>query len=151
MNIFSGKVVAIKDGQGGPWMPGVGAGFVVRTNDRFVTGALDQSFTGTLKSYTNEDVYVAVTKTWLHPPVPFLVNFGWKATNASIYGLGGQSTRFCGPPVRRTGDPAAGALPDRYRAGCRALRRSRHMKNLRAILCREAGRICPLRWTTRCV
>ncbi len=96
MNIFSGKAVAIKDGQFGPWTPGVGAGFVVRTNDRFVTGALDQSFTGTLKSYTNEDVYVAVTKTWLHPPVPFLVNLGWKATNASIYGLGGQATRFGG-------------------------------------------------------
>src|SRR5579863_353169 len=69
MNIVSGKVVALKDGQFGPWMPGVGAGFVVRTSDRFVTGALDQAFTGTLKSYTNKDVYVAVTKTWLHPPV----------------------------------------------------------------------------------
>lgn len=96
MNIFSGKVVAVKDGQFGPWMPGVGAGFVVRTDDRFVTGALDQALTGTLKSYTNGDVYVAVTKTWLHPPVPFLVNLGWKATNASIYGLGGQATRFGG-------------------------------------------------------
>ena len=32
-----------------------------------MTGALDQSFTGSLKSYTNEDLYVAVTKTWLHP------------------------------------------------------------------------------------
>jgi hypothetical protein len=96
MNIFNGKVVGIKDGQFGPWTPGIGAGFVVRTNDRFVTGALDQEFTGTLKSYTNGDVYVAATKTWLHPPLPFLVNLGWKATNASIYGLGGQATRFGG-------------------------------------------------------
>ena len=55
MNIFNGKVVALKDGQFGPWTPGVGAGFVVRTNDRFVTGALDQEITGTLKSYTNGD------------------------------------------------------------------------------------------------
>lgn len=96
MNIFNGKVVAVKDGQFGPWTPGLGAGFVVRTGDKFVSGALNQALTGSLKSYTNEDVYVAVTKTWLHPPVPFLVNLGWKATNASIYGIGGQATRFGG-------------------------------------------------------
>jgi hypothetical protein len=48
------------------------------------------------KSYTNEDIYVAVTKTWLKKPVPFLANFGWKATNAVIFGIGGQSTRFGG-------------------------------------------------------
>lgn len=90
MNIFNGKVVAIKDGQFGPLMPGLAAGFVVRTSDKFVTGRLDG------KTYTNGDVYAVMTKTWLHPPVPVLVNFGWKATNASIYGLGGQSTRFGG-------------------------------------------------------
>jgi hypothetical protein len=96
MNVFNGKVVGIKDGQFGPWTPGVGAGFVVRTNDKFVSGALNQLETGTVKSYTNGDVYVAATKTWLHPPIPFLLNVGWKATNASIYGLGGQSTRMSG-------------------------------------------------------
>jgi hypothetical protein len=96
MNVFNGKVVAIKDGQFGPWTPGLGAGFVVRTNDRFVSGYLNQFVSGSQKSYTNGDVYVAATKTWLHPPIPFLLNFGWKATNASIYGLGGQSTRLSG-------------------------------------------------------
>lgn len=90
MNIFNGKVVAINDGQFGAWTPGLAAGFVVRTGDRFVTGHLDG------KTYTNGDVYVVATKTWLHPPLPFLLNFGWKATNASIYGLGGQATRFGG-------------------------------------------------------
>lgn len=96
MNVFNGKVVAIKDGQFGPWMPGIGAGFVVRTNDKFVSGYLNQFVAGSQKSYTNGDIYVAATKTWLHPPIPFLLNFGWKATNASIYGLGGQSTRLSG-------------------------------------------------------
>ena len=48
------------------------------------------------KSYTNGDVYIAVTKTWAKKPVPFLANFGWKATNATILGIGGQSTRFGG-------------------------------------------------------
>jgi len=96
MNLFNAKVVGIKDGQFGPWTPGLGAGFVVRTGDKFVSGALNRAETGTLKSYTNGDVYVAATKTWLHPPVPFLLNFGLKMTNASIYGLGGQATRFGG-------------------------------------------------------
>ena len=48
------------------------------------------------KSYTNGDIYIAVTKTWAKKPVPFLANFGWKATNATIFGIGGQSTRFSG-------------------------------------------------------
>lgn len=108
MNVFNGKVVAVKDGQFGPWMPGVGVGFVVRTGDRFVSGALAQAETGTLKTYTNGDVYVVATKTWLHPPVPLLLNFGWKATNASIYGIGGQATRFGGRLFGGLGIPLPG-------------------------------------------
>jgi hypothetical protein len=117
MNIFHGKVVGIKDGQFGPWTPGVAVGGVVRTNDRFVSGAAGQDAVAlydqgclanpacpaaallpipAVKSYTNGDAYISVTKTWAKPPVPFLVNVGWKATNAAIFGIGGQSTRFGG-------------------------------------------------------
>ena len=117
MNVFHGKVVAFKDGQFGPWMPGIAIGGVVRAQDRFVSGAIPPIATAELKaelglgglavaqelfgatatkSYTNGDVYVAVTKTWAKPPVPFLLNLGWKATNATIFGIGGQSTRFGG-------------------------------------------------------
>ena len=120
MNIFSGKVVALRDGQGGPLTPGLAVGAVVRTGDKFVTGALEG---GT--SYTNEDIYVAVSKTWLHPPFPFLANIGWKATNASIYGLGGQATRFGG---RLFGGSREFRFPDPSRPpSCRLpdLRRSR--------------------------
>jgi len=60
MNVFNGKVVGIRDGQFGPWTPGIGAGFVVRTNDKFVSGALNELETGKLKSYTNGDVYVSI-------------------------------------------------------------------------------------------
>ncbi|MGD0096014.1 MAG: hypothetical protein ABSB60_05930 [Terracidiphilus sp.] len=114
MNVSHGKVVAINDGQFGPWTPGIAVGGVVRTNDKFVSGAAyqqavelyDQFCLETAsctpvavpaaKSYNNGDVYIAVTKTWAHKPVPFLANIGWKATNASIYGIGGQSNRFIG-------------------------------------------------------
>jgi len=108
MNIFNGKVVVIRDGQGGPWTPGLAVGGVARTGDRFVSGALNQELLGVLKTYSNGDVYVAATKTWLHPPLPFLVNFGWKATNASIYGLGGQSTRVGGRLFGGLGIPLPG-------------------------------------------
>jgi hypothetical protein len=104
MNIFNGKVEAIKDGWGSPFTPGLAVGFVVRTGDKFVTGAIDG------KTYTNEDVYVAATKTWLHAPVPFLANLGWKATNASIYGIGGQATRFGGRLFGGLGIPLPGPL-----------------------------------------
>ncbi len=96
MNIFHGKVVAFKDGQFGAWMPGVAVGGLIRTGDHFVSGAANKTLTGTDKAYTNGDVYIAVTKTWAKPPVPFLLNLGWKATNATIFGIGGQSTRFGG-------------------------------------------------------
>ena len=119
MNIFHGKVVGIKDGQFGPWTPGIAVGGVVRTGDKFVTGEAGPIAVGfydlgceksgglaaglcslipvpAAKSYTNGDVYVAVTKTWAKKPVPFLANIGWKATNATIFGIGGQSTRFGG-------------------------------------------------------
>lgn len=98
MNVFHGKVVAFKDGQFGPWMPGIAIGGLVRTGDHFVSGYANKTLglPGGDKSYTNGDVYIAVTKTWAKPPVPFLLNLGWKATNATIFGIGGQSTRFGG-------------------------------------------------------
>jgi hypothetical protein len=113
MNVFHGKVVGIKDGQFGPWTPGVAVGGVVRTDDKFVTGAAaplavelyDQycAVAGcpempipAVQGHTNGDVYISLTKTWAKPPVPFLLNLGWKATNAAIFGIGGESTRFGG-------------------------------------------------------
>jgi hypothetical protein len=102
MNVFHGKVVGIRDGQFHTWVPGIAVGGIVRTGDKFVSGAAlqdaeaFQGIVGPAKSYTNGDVYVAVTKTWAKPPVPFLINLGFKETNATIFGIGGQSTRFGG-------------------------------------------------------
>jgi hypothetical protein len=114
MNVFHGKVVGIKDGQFGPWTPGLAIGGVVRTGDKFVSGAILQEVAALqgasvpAKSYTNGDVYIAVTKTWAKPPVPFLVNLGLKETNATIFGIGGQSTRFGGRFFGGLGIPLPG-------------------------------------------
>jgi hypothetical protein len=109
MNIFSGKLVVLKDAQLGRFAPGLATGAVVRTGDHFVSGHLNKALgLGADTGYTNEDVYVAATKTWLKPPVPLFLNFGWKATNAVIYGLGGQSTRFGGRFFGGIGIPLPG-------------------------------------------
>ena len=134
MNVFNGKVVAVKDGQFGPWMPGVGVGFVVRTGDKFVSGALAQELTGTLKTYTNGDIYVVATKTWLHPPVPLLLNLGWKATNATIYGIGGQATRFGGRLFGGLGIPLPGPWHTAIVPAAGFTQQPPQVKNLGAIL-----------------
>jgi hypothetical protein len=109
MNIFSGKVVGIKDGQFRPWVPGLAVGGIIRTGDHFVSGHLHQELgLGADTAYTNGDVYVAATKTWIKPPVPFLLNFGLKMTNATIFGIGGQSTRFGGRLFGGIGIPLPG-------------------------------------------
>jgi hypothetical protein len=109
MNIFSGKIVAVKDGEFGPWTPGLAAGFVARTRDFFVTSHLNQALgLGTGNANHNEDVYAVATKEWLHPPVPFLLNFGLKFTNGTIFGIGGQSTRFAGRLFGGLGIPLPG-------------------------------------------
>lgn len=102
MNIFNAKVVALTENTAAGWMPGVAVGGVVRTGDKFVSGAIPSILGAKYganvlpKSYTNGDVYVAVSKTRLKLPVPFLANVGWKATNATIFGIGGQATGFKG-------------------------------------------------------
>lgn len=141
MNIFSGKAVAIKDGQGTPFTPGVSAGFVVRTGDHFVSGALNQELRGSLKTYTNEDIYAVFTKTWLHPPLPFLANLGWKATNASIYGIGGQSTRFVGRLFGGLGFPLPGPLHTAIVPAAGFTQEPPRVTNLGAILVGGGGRI----------
>ena len=110
LNIFNGKAVAIRDGQFSPLVTGLAAGFVVRTGDKFVPSIVGKELGGTGSAYTNEDVYATLTKTWLHPPLPFLVCLGWKATNASIYGIGGQAARFGGRAFRGLGIPLPGPL-----------------------------------------
>jgi len=109
MNVFHAKAVLLKDGTA--WfLPGVAVGGVMRTDDKFVSGRIDQILHGSAsaKAYTNGDVYIVATKTWLKPPVPLLLNLGWKATNASIFGIGGQSTRFEGRFFGGLGIPLPG-------------------------------------------
>ena len=125
MNVFHGKGVVVRENSfGSKWTPGVAAGFVVRTGDHFVTGAIDS------KTYTNGDVYVAVTKTALNLRLPVLANIGWKATNASIYGIGGQSTRFAGRLFGGLGFPLPGPWHTAIVPAAGFTQEPYHVKNL---------------------
>jgi hypothetical protein len=125
MNVFHGKgVVLPEDSFHTKWIPGVAAGFVVRTGDHFVTGAIDG------KSYTNGDVYVSVTKTMVDVHVPLLLNIGWKATNASIYGIGGQATRFGGRLFGGVGFPLPGPWHTAIVPAAGFTQEPYHVKNL---------------------
>jgi len=127
MNIFHGKAVVLKENSfHSDWTPGIAAGFVARTGDHFVSGAIDG------KTYTNEDVYVSVTKTALKIRPPVLLNIGWKATNASIYGIGGQSTRFAGRVFGGIGFPLPGPWHTAFIPAAGFTQEPYHVKNLSA-------------------
>lgn len=141
MNVFNGKVVVVKDGQGTPLTPGLAAGFVVRTGDKYVSGAIGQALGGPLKSYTNEDFYVVATKTWLHKPIPFIANLGFKATDASILGIGGQSTRYQGRLFGGLGIPLPGPLHTAIVPAVGFLQQPPHSVNLGYLLAGGGGRL----------
>ena len=148
MNIFHGKGVLLKENAfGSNWTPGVAAGFVVRTGDHFVTGAIDG------KTYSNEDVYIAVTKTALNIRPPVLVNIGWKATNASIFGIGGQATRFGGRFFGGIGLPLPGPWHTAIVPAAGFTQEPYHVKNLSSAV--PGGGHIPttmdyaIRWTQR--
>jgi hypothetical protein len=93
MNVFHGKVVVVKENTKHFYTPGFAIGGVFRQGDQFVSGSLSDmpmlASPTANASYTNSDIYGAVTKTWAKKPVPVLLNFGIKGTNAVIMGLGG--------------------------------------------------------------
>lgn len=125
MNIVHGKVSAVAENFGGhKWAPAIGTGFVVRTGDRFVSGALDH------KSYTNGDVYAVATKTLLDSPVPMIIDFGFKGTNGVLFGIGGQSTRFQGRLFGGIGFPLPGPWKTVIVPAAGFTQQPTHVKNL---------------------
>jgi len=135
MNVFHGKGVLLPENSfGRKWLPGAAAGFVVRTSDRFVSGAIAS------RQYTNGDLYVAVTKTATNLNLPLLVNLGYKVTNASIYGIGGQATRFGGRLFGGIGFPLPGPWKTAIVPAAGFTQEPYHVKNL-ALLVPGGGHI----------
>ena len=73
------------------WLPAISAGFVARTEDNHVGGVLAG------RTYTNADFYAVATKTVTQvKALPLVFNLGYKATNASVFGLAGNAPAYRG-------------------------------------------------------
>jgi hypothetical protein len=93
-NIVHGKVNVVRENAGkNNWLPAISAGFVARTQDRHVSGVL----AGPNRDYNNADFYLVATKTVTQiKPLPLVLNLGYKATNASVFGLAGNAPAYQG-------------------------------------------------------
>ena len=106
MNVFHGKVVVVKENTKHFYTPGFAVGGVYRQGDHFVSGSLsDAILSKANQTYGNGDIYGAVTKTWAKPPIPVLLNFGVKGTNAVVFGLGGVAESWSARPFGGIGIP----------------------------------------------
>jgi hypothetical protein len=73
------------------WLPALSAGFVARTQVNHVSGVLGN------KTYNNADFYLVATKTVTQVKgLPMVFNLGYKATNASVFGLAGNAPTYKG-------------------------------------------------------
>lgn len=93
-NLVHAKVNVIKENAGKQaWLPAISGGFVARTQDSNVSGQLVTPH----KNYTNADFYLVASKTVTQiKPLPIVLNLGYKATNASVYGLAGNAPAYTG-------------------------------------------------------
>jgi len=71
------------------WMPAISGGFLARMDVRNVGGAING------KDTHNEDAYIVATKTITQTKgMPILLSGGYRGTNAELYGMAGNATRF---------------------------------------------------------
>ena len=91
-NIMHGKVNIIRENMGKHnWIPAISGGFLVRTQVHNVGGAI------TGEDTHNGDVYIVATKTITETKaMPILLSGGFRGTNAELYGMAGNATRFQG-------------------------------------------------------
>lgn len=91
-NTFHGKWNGLQENIGNiRWVPAVSVGFVARTQVPNVVGVLQN------KKTTNADFYAVATKTiTASSRFPVVLNFGYKATNASILGIAGNAPAYVG-------------------------------------------------------
>jgi hypothetical protein len=87
-NVYHVKANFLKENKGGKkWVPAISIGGIIRAQDQFVTGALQNNHPG----HVNEDIYLVGTKLVRETKIPLLLNFGVRGTNAQLYGAGGEA------------------------------------------------------------
>jgi hypothetical protein len=91
-SIVHGKVNLVGENVGKHrWAPALSAGFVARMQVTHVSGVLAG------KKYNNSDFYLVATKTVTQiKGLPLVFNLGYRATNASVFGLAGNAPAYKG-------------------------------------------------------
>jgi len=89
-NIVHGKVNLVPENLGGKhkWVPGVGIGFILRTQVHNIGGVISN------KDTHNGDVYLVASKTITQFKLPIILNGGVRGTNAVLWGIGGNAPNF---------------------------------------------------------
>lgn len=91
-NAVHGKVNLVPENAGkNNWLPAISTGFVARTQVKNVGGVIRNRET------SNADFYVVASKTVTQTKtVPLVFNLGYRATNASVFGLAGNAPAYKG-------------------------------------------------------
>jgi hypothetical protein len=90
---FHGKLTVVKENAGKTkWVPAIAVGAIGRVDVQRVASAA-----GSSASANNADFYVVATKTVTKVKgLPFVLNFGEKVTNASVFGIAGNAQNWQG-------------------------------------------------------
>lgn len=90
-NVVHGKVNIVRENTGKHnWIPAISVGFLARTQVHNVGGVI------TNQNTHNEDGYLVATKTVTEFKLPIMLSGGIRGTNAELWGMAGNATRFQG-------------------------------------------------------
>lgn len=125
-NIVHGKVNVVPENAGkNKWLPAISAGFVARTQDHHVSGVLGS------RDYSNADFYLVATKTVTQiKPLPLVLNLGYKATNASVFGLAGNAPAYRGRLFGAAAVVVKGPKKSQVILGSEFVQQPREVRNL---------------------
>jgi len=125
-NIFHAKANLLPENAGKHhYLPAIAVGYVARTDVQRVGGVL------TAKNTTNGDGYVVATKTITQiKALPIVANFGFKATNASVYAIAGNAPTWQGRLFGAVGFVLPGPSRSKFVVGSEASQEPHHIQNL---------------------
>jgi hypothetical protein len=125
-NTFHAKANLLPENAGKQkYVPAIAVGFVARTQVRHVGGVL------TGKDTPNGDVYVVATKTITQTKVlPIVVNFGIKATDASVFGIAGNAPAWQGRLFGALGFVLPGPARSKLVVGSEFAQQPHHIQDL---------------------
>ncbi|MGA3092080.1 MAG: DUF3034 family protein [Terriglobales bacterium] len=94
--IFNGKFQLVPENYAKTkWVPAISAGFIARTDVRNVGNYVEESKNASgMSGKSDGDIYVVATKVVPTKPIPIVLNFGVRGTNAELWGMGGNAPNW---------------------------------------------------------